>query len=134
MKQFPELKPNLWDGLVLLLVLALALGAGAVIWGGSADAGDLEAVISVDGTEQETVPLSRLSGQEERTVEANGYTLLVTLDADGAQVRESDCPTQDCVHTGKITRPGQSIVCLPARVTVQLRGTQAPDGVDAVLG
>ena len=34
----------------------------------------------------------------------------------------SDCPTQDCVHTGTITRSGQSIVCLPARVSVVLTG------------
>ena len=47
----------------------------------------------------------------------------------------SDCPTQECVHTGKITRSGQSIVCLPARIVVQLEGgAAADDGVDLVIG
>lgn len=47
----------------------------------------------------------------------------------------SDCPTQDCVHMGEITRGGQSIVCLPARIVVQLEGgAAADDGVDLVIG
>ena len=51
------------------------------------------------------------------------------------RVAEADCPTQDCVHTGTITRSGQSIVCLPARIVIQLTGGQ-PDGdaVDIVIG
>ena len=47
----------------------------------------------------------------------------------------SDCPTQDCVHTGAITRGGQSIVCLPARIVIQLEGgPEADSGVDLVIG
>lgn len=37
------------------------------------------------------------------------------------RVSESDCPGRDCVHTGTITRAGQSIVCLPEQV-VRLSG------------
>ena len=43
-------------------------------------------------------------------------------DGNGLRVSSSDCPTQDCVHTGTITRAGQSIVCLPEQVVVQLTG------------
>ena len=44
--------------------------------------------------------------------------------ADGAvYVTSSDCPNQDCVHSGAISRAGQSIVCLPARVAVTLEGS-----------
>ena len=53
----------------------------------------------------------------------------------GIRVALSDCPTQDCVHTGIIDRSGQSIVCLPARVIIRLEGGQRdPDALDAVLG
>ena len=41
----------------------------------------------------------------------------------------------DCLHTGAVSRSGQSIVCLPARVIVQLvGGSEADPGVDAVIG
>ena len=41
------------------------------------------------------------------------------------RVSESDCPNQDCVHSGAISRAGQSVVCLPARVAVTLEGAAA---------
>ena len=68
-------------------------------------------------------------------VESNGYTLHIHLTETEVWVETSDCPTQDCVRTGHISRGGQSIVCLPARVIVALEGgPAAEDGVDAVLG
>ena len=37
--------------------------------------------------------------------------------------------------SGTITRAGQSIVCLPARIIIQLEGgAPAPDGPDIVIG
>ena len=47
-------------------------------------------------------------------------------------VTQSDCPGQDCVHSGAVSRAGQSIVCLPARIVVELVG--AADGYDLVTG
>ena len=53
----------------------------------------------------------------------------------GVQVEHADCPTQDCVHTGIITRAGQSIVCLPARIIIRLEGGSEPDGgPDLIIG
>ena len=46
---------------------------------------------------------------------------------------ESDCPGEDCVHSGWISRPGQSIVCLPNRVEIRLEGAENSDDVDAVV-
>ena len=78
--------------------------------------------------------LAALTGPEERVYESRGYTLRVTFTEGSAQVTASDCPTQDCVHTGAITRSGQSIVCLPARLIVELEGTGDTDGPDVVIG
>ena len=87
----------------------------------------------MDGTEAFTTPLTGLT-RVERTVQANGYTLKIILTDKEVWVEESDCPTQDCVHTGHISRSGQSIVCLPARVTVRLVGGTGEPDVDAVIG
>lgn len=131
-KRSPELRPRIWDALVAAAVVVLAVVCAAVFWrGSSTDA--LTAVISVDGEETETVDLSALTEPEERVIQAEGYTLHLELSREGARMIASDCPTQDCVHTGTITRSGQSIVCLPARVSVVLAGG-ADSGVDAVIG
>ena len=135
MKSSPKLRPCGWDALVVLLVLLLAVGCGAAVWGGNEAAHDLTAVISVDGETAETVALSSLSGPEERTLTANGYTLHLVLSPEEVYMEAADCPTQDCVHTGTITRAGQSIVCLPARIIIRLEGgTVDADAPDVVIG
>ncbi len=146
----PRLRPTAWDGLVVLCVAALALGLAFFQWRGGTSAGELTAVVSVDGEEVDRfAPADLLKAP--RTYANNGYTLEVALSMDyehpassalppsgqtGLRVARSDCPTQDCVHTGTITRSGQSIVCLPARFILRLEGGTAEDGgaVDAVLG
>ena len=70
---------------------------------------------------------------EDKIITVDGkYHLTVTLTKDGAAVTESDCPGQDCLHTGRITRAGQSIVCLPEQVIVTLEG-KTPSA-DVILG
>ena len=134
MRSKPELRPNGWDAVVAGVVVLLALLSAWRVWGG-ASGGALTAVISVDGVQTEMVELDALREPEERTLTANGFTLHLVLDREGACMASSDCPTQDCVHTGTITHAGQSIVCLPARVSVQLvGGVQNGDAVDVVIG
>lgn len=130
MRRSPELRPVWGDAVVVLAVLALALVCGVFTWGGGR--AGLTAVVSVGGEEIDRFPLD----SAERTYSANGYTLTVTASPDGAQVSSSDCPTQDCVRTGTVSRSGQSIVCLPARFILRLEGPSEADasGVDAVVG
>ena len=131
MNSSPKLRPGVWDGLVALAVAVLAVGCACAVWGGQSETAELTAVVSVDGEAPERLPLE----EGERTIQAGGYTLHLRLTETEVWVESSDCPTQDCVHTGHISRGGQSIVCLPARVIIQLEGGEAVDtGVDAVIG
>ena len=127
MKNFPRLTPGKYDLLVVAAVLALAVCLGARFWGNSGAApvqsGGLSVVVEIDGVEVERARLLDYSGQHVYT--GGGYTLTVDA-ADGrVDVTQSDCPTQDCKHSGAITRSGQSIVCLPARIVITLVGTTA---------
>ena len=126
-----KLRPTWWDGAVAALVAALAVLSAVWYYGGLESSGPLTATILHRGQVVQTVRLDRLT--EELTVLVEGdYHLTVTLNKTGVRVCESDCPGQDCLHTGTITRAGQSIVCLPEQVVVQLSG--GGSGPDAVLG
>jgi len=128
----PKLRPGIWDALVVLAVVALAVGTAASVWWGGHGTGPVRAVVSVDGVQEGEFSLQDAATH---TINANGYTLEICT-ADGEiWVEASDCPTQDCVHTGHIFRSGQSIVCLPARVIVALEGpADNSDGPDIVIG
>lgn len=149
-KSSPKLRPNGWDALAALAVIALAVLSALAVWGGG-QAEPETVVVTVDGREADRFPLADLL-ESPRTYSNNGYTLEVVCGLRGVEgpppdhappsgeagvrVAWADCPTQDCVHTGLITRGGQSIVCLPARIIIRLTGADAGDsgGVDAVIG
>lgn len=125
-----ELKFNRFDALVALIIALLAVAAALWFYLPRSQSGQLTVVISVAGEETRRVPLSDFT---ETTVTGGSYTLRVSTRDGGVAVTDSDCPTQDCVHTGVITRAGQSIVCLPAQAVVHLEGT-APDAPDVIVG
>lgn len=45
---------------------------------------------------------------------------------------EADCPDKVCVNTGKISKPGQVAVCLPAKLIIKIEGKEAE--TDAITG
>ena len=129
MKRSPELKPTKWDALVELAVLLLALGLGARPYFAAKAAGELTVSVAIDG---ETVERCALSAYDGGAYQSRGYTLTVAVENGAVRVSKSDCPNQDCVHSGAISRAGQSIVCLPARVAVTLEG--AASDYDLIAG
>lgn len=139
MNNSPKLTPGKYDLIVVAAVLALAALLGARFWLSPApESGTLLAVVEIDGAEVDRFTLAQ-AAEETRTYTNNGVTLTVVpcatvkRDAEtwtqtetaGVRVVSSDCPTQDCVHTGQISRAGQSIVCLPAHIVITLAGTDA---------
>ena len=127
----PELKWNRFDTLVALSVALLAIVSALLFYLPRSQSGTLTVVVTVSGQEVQRTPLSDFTAAD---VEHNGYALHIAAADGGVAVTASDCPTQDCVHTGRISRAGQSIVCLPAQVAVQLVGAASPDGPDVIVG
>ena len=90
------------------------------------------AVIKVDGNVIKTLNLN--SG--ETTIEVNGYqggVNKVVINDGKVSMTEADCPDELCVKTGKISRVGETIVCLPHRVVVEIKGSQDDDFIDSVV-
>ena len=49
-----------------------------------------------------------------------GHTNVLRIENGKADVMEADCPNQICVHTAPISRVGDTILCLPHKVSVVL--------------
>ena len=150
MRRSPALRPTPWDGLVALAVVLLAAGCLLALGRGvGGEEGNLTAVVTIDGREADRFAPQDLL-ESPRTYSGGGYTLEVAAaiegefsyfdsqkseGAFGLRVAWAGCPTQDCVRTGAITRSGQSIVCLPARIIIRLEGgVQDGGGPDLVIG
>jgi len=115
---------------VAALVATLAIVTALCFYGRRTGAPQT-VTITHRGALVQTIRLTGLT--ETKTVAIDGdYHLEIQVDSGGVCVVHSDCPGQDCVHTGRITRSGQSIVCLPEQVVIQLTG--GTSDADVVLG
>lgn len=118
------------DGLV---VLALLVAAGAILFAFQPKNGNfLTARIVLDNELVAEISLSDLD--EPVTIEVPGAKYPITVEAERGKIRvlHSDCPSQDCVHTGWVSRSGGQIVCLPNRLVITVTGGTAE--ADAVTG
>ena len=109
-------------GALLLLALVLYLVLGAFRTEGGA------VVVRVDGVETERHALS-----EDGVYPLNGGSNILVIAEGQAWLSEANCPDLLCVKQGRIHYTGQSIVCLPNRLTVTVEGGES-DGVDFVVG
>lgn len=115
-----SVKFNRYDALVVLLILLLAAALFIRQLPREEDGGALTLTVTSDGVILEEAPLSAMEG--EHRYQSGGYTVVVSVEDGRVRVVSSDCPNRDCVHTAAISRAGQSIVCLPARLSVTLSG------------
>ncbi|MGX8692901.1 MAG: NusG domain II-containing protein [Clostridia bacterium] len=106
--------------LLLAGVLALALRLGREAGG--------QAVVRVDGQVSERHPLS-----VDGVFPLNGGTNTLVIENGEAWLSEADCPDHLCVKMGKIRYTGQTITCLPNRLTVTVEGGES-NGVDFTVG
>lgn len=75
--------------------------------------------VRVDGNIELKLPISA-SG----TYEIEGYKggkNVVRIENGMAQMLEADCPDGLCVNMGNISNAGQTIICLPHRVVVEIK-------------
>ena len=110
---------------LILGVLAIAAGLFAMLWFTPGESRMVE--VRVDGTVYTTLPLDTPATLKIPGI--NGVTNTLVI-ADGrASMTHAACPDGLCVRMGKISRTGQSIVCLPGRITVTIvGGAPALDG------
>ena len=88
----------------------------------------VSAEIYQDGELRYTLPLD-----EDISLNISGrYTNTITVKDGKISVTASDCPGEDCVHSGEIYATGRSLVCLPNGVEVRV--VSGSSDVDFVVG
>lgn len=83
-----------------------------------------ESVTVSCGGERTVYPIS-----ENRVIdiESNGERLKIVIDSGTVYVEESTCRDGICVKAGRISRPGDSLICVPAGVSVTVNGETEAD-------
>lgn len=114
------------DLIVIASLLLLALVLFLVLSALRTEGGEL--VVRVDGVET-----ARYSLRADGVYPLNGGSNLLVIAEGQAWMEEANCPDLLCVKQGRIHYTGQSIICLPNRLSVTVEGGES-NGVDAVVG
>lgn len=85
------------------------------------------AVVTQDGKEY-----GRYSLEEKQEILINDTNLL-KIENGVADMIEANCPDKLCVHQKAIQKKGETIVCLPNKVVVEIGGEAVYNEIDAVV-
>ena len=109
-----------------LLVTALCLWLIMQLVMNNSGSEELVAVITVDGEEYAQYPLKSGITME---IFVDGHNKVI-IDDGVVWMEEADCPDKLCMNQGRISKAGQTIICLPNRIMVTIKGGTAQyDGV-----
>lgn len=125
-KAFDRMKVNV---AVVLAIVAVALVAVVATnaFGNAASASVAE-IQDADGHTY-TMPLSE---DGTLTVASSAGTNVVEVQGGKVRVSEADCPNQDCVEQGWVSKAGQQIVCLPHKLVVTVTDSGSEAAYDVV--
>ena len=69
--------------------------------------------------------------KDQEVVLLNGHMVVEVRDG-RIRVKESDCPRHICLHAGWIQHPGETIVCVPNKMVIDVQASGSSPRVDAV--
>ena len=105
--------------LVTVLILLLVVMAIFYLTRGN---GGARVKVTVDGALYGTYSLNE---NQEIPIETDGVITNILIIKDGmADMTEADCPDKLCVHQRAISKTGETIVCLPNKVVVEVLGSE----------
>ncbi len=124
--------------IIFLAALALA-GLILTLWiflpARSAQASRNILEVKQDGALLYTLPLSEDTKKE--VLYGEGHRNVFVIQGGEVWMESADCGDETCVRTGRISRAGESIVCLPHRLTLRILPSgedfDNPGGLDAVV-
>lgn len=114
-------KSKLKNDIILIGVLLLVAAAGLFVFKLMNSEPGATVRVSADNQVYGEYPLT-----EDRVVEIPGHIGTCVLEITGgtAQMKSADCPNQICVHHASISNTGETIICLPNRVSVEIINVQ----------
>ena len=106
----------------IAVILAVVLVAAVLWFFQTRETDKPEAIITVNGETVETIDLS--SVKEKITFEFDTEPKVIIAAENGAIYFESaGCDDKLCVNCGKLSRKGDTAVCLPAKTVVTISGS-----------
>ena len=116
---------------VILAVIVIAIAATGLLLLNVFKTEGAFAVVKLDGKETERYPLS-VNTEVVIETENDGKNTLVIEDGK-AFIKDATCPDKICEGHSKISFKGETIVCLPHKVVIEIVADDSDDELDVVV-
>lgn len=125
------LKTNIfkkWDIIIIVFLLLISF-LPEIIFGTSLikNYNQTHAEIIVDGKFYKKIPLSTHSNTDEFTITTNNGFNNIIVKENTISISDANCSDHICINQGFISKPGQTIVCLPNKIVIEIKGTISDD-------
>lgn len=115
---------------IILIVTILIIAIGGIVYYTISKKDGADVVIYVDGEKYETLELNK---DQEFSIKDDDGTVINTLviEDNAAYMKEATCPDHICIYQAKISKTGESIVCLPHQVVIMIEDGEQSE-IDSV--
>mgnify|MGYP001716460350 CR=1 FL=1 len=122
-----NMKKQKKDWILIGGLLAIALLTAIGFWLFS-DRGT-QVTVYVDGEE---VGRWSLEASVDEVIQTEAGSNRLVIKDGKAAITEADCPDEICIKQGQISRTGQTIVCLPHKLVIEVEGKAGENELDAI--
>jgi len=111
-----------WDKIIISLVAVISILIYLLfgVFFASADAERVE--VFLDGKEYASYNFAEISETKVLEIKSDYGNNILEITKTGVKMTDASCPDKVDVRCGEITKPGQTIVCIPNRVMVKITG------------
>ncbi|MPM32728.1 hypothetical protein SDC9_79293 [bioreactor metagenome] len=91
------------------------------------------ASIKVDGKLYDNISLSTNKGEKKLNIKSSSGNNSILIRDNTIKVISADCKDDLCVKQGEISKVGESIICLPHKLIIEIKGDEKDSSSDMIL-
>lgn len=120
--------------IVIIVVLIISSFIPHFIYSsvGSKNNKDLYATIKVDGEIHNTINLPTTS-EEKFIIQTENGTNTILVNNNEVNIVYADCKDELCVKQGSISKIGKTLICLPNKLIIEIKGDEYDSSDDLIL-
>ena len=123
---------KLRNDIILAVVIVLIAAAGLLLFTMNKEVGST-ASVKIDGNEVASYSLSENIEIPIKTGDNDEYINILTIKDGKAFISEADCPDKICVETRAVSYVGETIVCLPHKLVIEITNENTDGGLDVAV-
>lgn len=123
-----------WDFIIIAILMIFSF-LPEVIFGFvvGRDFDQTYAEISINGKIEKTIPLTNHTGEEIIDFKSYKGHNTIIINGDKIGIIDADCSDKVCMNPEYISKPGETLVCLPHKFMIEVKGKKNDEDEDIIL-